>query len=101
MTKDPLTNVETRPVHCQMNSAFEQSRTAYVSALLITLYVLQFISRLAYAYFIHTDASKHVSIEFHPPAISATINNFSPDLGPLILMTGPSEYIKRRICTCA
>lgn len=62
MMKDPLTNVETRPVRCQMNSAFEQSRTVYVNMLVITLYIPQFISRLACAYYIHTDASKHVLV---------------------------------------
>jgi len=37
------------------------------------MYLMQVMSRLAYPYYIHTDASKHVLFEFHSPANSATI----------------------------
>jgi len=73
MIKHPLIKVETCTVSCRLNSVCEQSRTVYVNTYVIALYVLQVISRLAYTYCIHTDASKHVLFEIHPHASSAII----------------------------
>jgi len=37
-----------------------KNHALFVNTYVIALYVLQVLSRLAYAYYIHTDASKHV-----------------------------------------